>query len=791
MRIKFAICLMLICASVNAYSQSYAFFTDSPNSLYYEPSWGSVSGGSQLELVNTDKCPVETSQAYSGTNSLRLKWTSKSGGNWKIAITDEWSGHDITKIDTLSFYVYSSDGLAASSLPVIYLEDLSGNKTLQRLISKYTGDIPAKVWTKISIPASIFKSTTGSTDITKIKDVYFEQFPSDGVEHTLFVDEIRMTSNNSSLPPTPLNLKAKAYQRHIDISWDTVSAQGYNIYRIDSSKYKLIGSVSGTTNLYCDFVDTTGVSFAYRITAYNGSLAESQPTSDVTATTKNLTDDELLTMVQEASFRYFWNYGHPVSGLARERLSSGNTVTTGGSGFGVMAMLAGIERGFITRDEGAQRMLKILNFLAKADRFHGAWPHWLNGETGKVIPFSTYDDGGDLVETAFMVQGLLAARQYFKNDNDNEKNIRALITTLWESVEWDWYRQTSTSSYLYWHWSPNYAWQINMKIQGWDEAQIVYLLAIASPTHAIPASCYKNGWAGSSSYRNGNSFYGIPLYLGSNYGGPLFFAHYSFLGFDPRNKKDSYTNYFNQNKNHTLINRAYCIANPQMFPGYGANCWGLTASDDPFGYLAHEPTSNNDNGTISPTAALSSMPYTPTESIAALKEFYNVYGKNLWGVYGFKDAFNVWKSWYAGSYLAIDQGPIVVMIENYRSQLLWNNFMANSEIKPMLDSVGFVADITDVNDNKTAKVNAYSLMNNYPNPFNPSTIIAYSVPSKSRVVLKIYDMLGKEISLLVNEEKAAGNYKISFDGSKLASGVYFYKLEAGSYMNVKKMILLK
>lgn len=504
-----------------------------------------------------------------------------------------------------------------------------------------------------------------------------------------------------------------------------------------------------------------------------------------------MTDDELLDMLQEANFRFFWDYAHPVSGLARERYGSGNTVTIGGSGFGVMAIVVGVERGFVTREDAAQRILKIVNFLKTADRFHGVWPHWINGETGKVIPFSTKDDGGDLVETSFMIQGLLAVRQYFNNDNPTEKAIRETITTLWEEVEWDWYRRVVTSNYLYWHWSPNYDWGMNMALMGPNETMICYLLAIASPTHSVPAELYHKGWASSSNYLNGKSFYDIPLYVGWDFGGPLFFAHYSFLGFDPRDKKDKYCNYFANNKNHTLINRAYCIDNPNNWAGYDENTWGLTASDDPFGYSAHEPVAARDNGTITPTAALSSMPYTPKESMAAFKNFYYNYGEKLWGSYGFKDAFSPRMNWTASSYIAIDQGPIIVMVENHRSALLWDLFMANPEIQPMLDAIGFVKDITPVEEGESNTPVKYELVGNYPNPFNPSTTIEYKIAKGCNVNLTIYDMLGREVKTIVDDFKKEGTYRINWDASGLSSGIYVYKLSAGNYTDFKKMLLIK
>ena len=396
-----------------------------------------------------------------------------------------------------------------------------------------------------------------------------------------------------------------------------------------------------------------------------------------------ITTDSLLTLVQKRTFKYFWDYAHPDSGLALERQGSGATATTGGSGFGLMAIIAAVERGFISREDAYARLLKIVNFLSeKAERFHGAFPHWLNGSNGAAIAFSTYDDGADLVETSFLMEGLLACRNYFSGPG--EAALREKITALWEAVEWDWFLRDGK---LFWHWSPNYDWKMNMAVSGWNEALITYVLAASSPTHPISKADYDGGWARNGGIRNGKNFYGIKLPLGSDYGGPLFFAHYSFLGLDPRGLSDQYANYWEQNVAHARINHAYCAANPKDYEGYSAQCWGLTASDIPDGYKASSPT--NDNGVIAPTAALASMPYTPEESIAAMEYFYYVLGDRLFGEYGFRDAFSLGAHWFAPSYLAIDQGPIVVMIENYRSGAVWDAFMKDPDVAAGLAKLGF------------------------------------------------------------------------------------------------------
>lgn len=401
-----------------------------------------------------------------------------------------------------------------------------------------------------------------------------------------------------------------------------------------------------------------------------------------------ISDDELLTLVQQQTFKYFWDFGHPTSGLARERNSSGNTVTSGGSGFGIMAIPIAINRGFISRADGLARLQKIVAFLKTAERFHGVYPHWLDGNTGKVIPFSQKDNGGDLVETSYLIAGLLTARQYFNGADAAETTLRTDINTIYDAVEWSWYRKNDSNT-LYWHWSPNYNWDMNLPIRGWNECLITYILAASSSTYPIPKSVYDNGWAQNGGMKNGNSYYGVQLPLGPAGGGPLFLAQYSFLGINPIGLTDAYANYETQSKAHTLVNYNYCKTNPLNNYGYSENCWGLTASDIPNGYTASSPT--NDVGVIAPTAALSSMPYTPTESMQALKFFYYKLGDKIWKEYGFVDAFSLKDQWFASSTLAIDQGPIIIMIENYRSQLVWNLLMSAPEIKTGMRGLGFTS----------------------------------------------------------------------------------------------------
>ena len=402
-----------------------------------------------------------------------------------------------------------------------------------------------------------------------------------------------------------------------------------------------------------------------------------------------LSHEALLDKIQQQTFSYFWDFGHPVSGLARERNSSDETVTSGGSGFGIMAIVAAVNRSFITRAQGLTRLQTIASFLKNtAQKFHGAFPHWLNGSTGAVIPFNAKDNGADLVETAYLMQGLLCARQYFNSADPAETALRTDINALWNAVEWDWFRQNN-QDVLYWHWSASYNWDMNVPIRGWNECLITYVLAAASTTHGINKVVYDKGWAGSGSMVNGNVYYGYTLPLGPPAGGPLFLSQYSFLGINPNGLADAYASYALQTKNHALINYSYCILNPLGNYGYSDSCWGLTASDIQNGYAASSPT--NDLGVIAPTAAISSLPFTPVQSMKALHFFYYTMGDKTWKQYGFVDAFSLKDTWFADSFLAIDQGPQIIMIENYRTGLFWNLFSSCPEIKTGMKALGFTA----------------------------------------------------------------------------------------------------
>ena len=421
-------------------------------------------------------------------------------------------------------------------------------------------------------------------------------------------------------------------------------------------------------------------------------------------TTLTNTDEVLMTKVQKDVLKYFWEFAEPTSMLARERYhedgiyprNDKNVITTGGSGFGMMTILVGVERKFIPRKEAVKRLTVMADFLAKSDRHHGAWSHWINGETGKTVPFGKKDNGGDLVETAFLVQGIISVREYFKNGNKEEKALAKKMDELWKAVEWNWYTKGGEKT-LYWHWSPTYGWEMNFPLKGYDETLVTYILAASSPTHPIDAETYYKGWTRNGTYTTDKTKYDLPMFVKHNgaeeYGGPLFWAQYSYLGLDPTGLSDRHvSNYFDLNKNHVLIDYKYCVENPKNWKGYGPNYWGLTAGytrnkDGSVGYTAHTPI--NDSGVINPTAALSSFPYTPKESMDFLRFLYQQKPEFI-GSAGPYDATSInYDNWFTAQYLAIDQGTISPMIENYRTGLIWNLFMNAPEIKQGLKKLDF------------------------------------------------------------------------------------------------------
>lgn len=779
-------------------AQEVYFFTEGTNNSFYDQGIVDLSnmGGSFFETTHppgfpqyNDKVPCSTT-AYSGNTSLKFNYTSTSNGNWRVIIyRNDWSPANISAMDTLSFFVYAENDLPASALPLIGIRAQNKNGTGDVnsqlfALTSYNQNIPAKKWTKVKFPLSVIfnNSQNNQLDFSRAKGVIFNQSETNGVSRLLLIDNVVAYKNLVSVPPVS-SLTATGYDSHAELNWDTPS-EGLS-YQVEASfdngiTYEFRGQTK--QNYFLDFVPENGKN---REVIYRVSTRFQEQFSDAVETTaliRDFSDDELMDMVQKYAFRYFWEGAHQPSGMALER-SNGNgiTVASGATGMGLMAMIVAYEREYRPRSEIKERILKILHFLENCQRHYGAWSHWYNGNTMQTQPFSPDDDGGDIVETSFVAQALLALRNYFTGNDAGSIQIRQKATQLWHEINWDWYRN-SGQNVLFWHWSPNIGFSKNMKVSGWNECLVTYIMAASSPTFPVSRQVYDQGWARNGQMVRKRSFYNFEISLSPDWGGPLFWIHYSHLGINPNGLKDQYADYWKEHVNTAKIHIAYAIENPFRFPNYSAKNWGLTASDGPFGYSAHEPMFN-DNGTISPTAALSSMPYTPVESMMALKYFYRERGKDLFGIYGPYDAFNDVYNWVQKSYIGIDQGPIVVMIENHRTQLLWNSVMRDEDLQAGLTKLGFQF---IVSAKETINMRT-ELLKVVPNPSSGHVTINLPVSSSNLPgVIEIVSPGGR----IVRSDSFNQHYSsFKLDLSGLPGGFYIMRLKTGNKIYQAKLIL--
>jgi hypothetical protein len=791
---------ILIFISNPSVGQEVYFFSEGTGSTFYDQ--GIVDKGnlgqSTFEYTfppaapqYNDKVPCSTT-AFKGSTALKFNYFSSANGNWKASIyRNDWSSADISKLDSFSFYIYSETTVPADALPLIGFRaaNMSGtgdlNSKLYKL-SDFNGAIGPNKWTQVKFPlALIFNdSENSSLNFSVVKGVIFNQSEKNNTSRLILIDEITAFKSISEIPAVAV-FSATGYDSHAELNWEQPSnGLTYRIYASFDGGQTFETRTETTDNSYLDFVPQNGKNktVTYRIASlFQG---KESAVNEKHAVLRDFSDDELLDMVQRYTFRYFWEGAHQPTGMALERTNgSGRTAASGATGMGLMAMIVAHEREFRPREDVKDRILMILDFLEKCERHYGAWSHWYNADTYKTQPFSQKDNGGDIVETSFVAQALIALKHYFAPGSDSKsKQIREIADRLWKEIDWDWYRQNRQNT-LYWHWSPDYGFEMNMQVRGWNEALITYIMAAASPTHGIPKEVYTNGWA-----RNGNmvktarKYYGHEITLAPNWGGPLFFIHYTHHGINPHGLKDQYADYWKEHVNTAKIHYEYGKANPLNFMNYSEKSWGLTASDDPDGYTAHKPM-DNDNGTVSPTAALASMPYTPEESIKALKYFYRERGRELFGIYGPYDAFNDSRNWVQQAYIGIDQGPIVIMIENYRTQLLWKYVMMDEDVQAGLDKLGFQYEVItnniEISKNETFEV--------YPNPAGNEVFIRTNGLNKAQTALiKIFSMDGRLI-----KDQQLENTGSSIDCSVLQNGLYLIRLHIGDKVYQSKLVIQK
>jgi hypothetical protein len=796
-KVKLIIVFFLI-LSLACKAQEVWFFSEGTDNTYYDQGIVDIGnlGSSLFEHTfppglpqYNDKIPC-SNIAYKGSTSLKFNYTSALNGNWKASIfRNGWTPVDLSGMDSLSFWVYSAVEVPSSGLPLVGLVAIKSGGTsdvsskLYKL-SDYNKGVPAAKWTRITFPLGTIRDDSGNTmlNFSAVKGVIFNQSETNNSPRTIYIDEITAYKSIETVPPVS-SLSATGYDSHAELTWiRPMENLSYRIYAsYDQGKTNILRDEINS-DYYLDFVPSNGRNsgMIYRVASVAG--GKESALRETTATIRDFTDDELLDMLQRYTFRYFWEGAHQATGMALERTDgANNTVASGATGMGLMAMIAAHEREYKPKEEIKDRILKILSFMETCDRHHGAWSHWYNADTYHTQPFSADDDGGDIVETSYAAQGLIALKNYFSGTDIKSVQIREKADILWKGIDWDWYRQGG-QNVLYWHWSPKVGFKMNMKVTGWNECLITYIMAASSPTHGIPKEVYTQGWARNGNMLSKRTFYNYEVNLSPDWGGPLFWVHYSHLGIDPHSLNDQYADYWKEHVNTVKIHYAYSLANPKGWLHYGDKCWGLTASDDPSGYTAHQPM-NNDNGTISPTAAVSSIPYLPDAALKALKYFYRERGKELFGKYGLYDAFNDNLSWVKHAYLGIDQGPIMVMVENYRTGLLWKNVIKDNDIQVGLKKLGFSYPPDAISQNYRKDTGPEI----YPNPCSGRLSISSAETGKT-VKCSIFSSEG---ICILTKNLAFDSGIETIDCSVLSNGFYTISLDDGEHLSRSCLIIQK
>jgi hypothetical protein len=503
-----------------------------------------------------------------------------------------------------------------------------------------------------------------------------------------------------------------------------------------------------------------------------------------------LSTEALLDTIQHTAFNFFWNEANPANGLIKDRSAPGAPCSIASVGFGLSAICIGVDHGWVSRQAARDRVLTtLLTFWRGAQGpgnaymgNYGLFYHFLDMTTAR----RAWDSELSTIDTGLLLAGIIDAKQYFGGSDSMETSIRNVADSIYYRMNWDLMRNYSPGILM--GWMPGTGFLGYGQWIGYNEASIMYILAIGSPTYPVDAS----GWQKWTSGYKWETHYGYTYVIFP----PLFGHQYSHCWIDYRNINDQYMRdqgitYFENSRRATLAQQAYAVANPSGYTGYSDSLWGLTASDTPTGYNARgAPPPENDDGTITPTAPISSLPFAPEAVIPVMRNMWNNYRTQLWTPYGFRDAFNLGKNWWDADIIGIDQGPIIIMIENYRTQAVWKRFMKNPDVQRGLQVAGFLP-VTGVREEETP--GAYGLQQNYPNPFNPTTTIPFSLPAGTRhaVTLRLYDVLGHLVATLVNDERPGGSYRVPFDASGLASGTYYYRLQSGKSAITRMLTLLR
>ncbi len=789
------------------------FDEDDPvGSGYYDASWGFATAPSTTTRggSSADKLVIESSKSFSGSQSGLIEWNSASGGDWGLYIASvNWAARDAGGYDSLVMYVNARGGISSAALPKIGMESSTSQKTAYANLGDFLSsgvDADTITWQRISIPMSAFEPFN-SFSLAQFKDVNFKQGTADNIQHTMWIDNVRIVSTSNApdttIPPAPLHVVKRFGDKSVVLHWDLIVdhvLSGYNIFRGTSASgpFSKINSTVIQLPSYADLNVSNHQMYLYYVRSVNSNQVESGNSDTVEVTPQPFINDEaFLDYLQQTSFDYFWYEANPKTGLIKDRSTVGSPASIASVGFGLTAIGVGIDHGWITRAAGKDRTLTALQALWNANQ--GTPPIGMAGYKGWYYHFLDMNAVSRVwscelssIDTGLLLAGILYSKQYYTGSDSIENQIRALSDSIFNRVDWNWMRNNASS--LTMGWQPESGF-LGARWIGYNEAMILYIMGIGATTDPLPASSWNEWTSGYDWWYNswlGDYFVNFE---------PLFGHQFSHCWVDFRNIADTYMKsknitYFENSRRATIAHRKYCIANPNQFTGYGENVWGLTACDGPAptGYNARG-LNMNDDGTIAPTAAGGSIPFAPEISIPALRYMYDQYRTTLWTGYGFRDAFNLSQNWWGTDMIGIDEGPIVLMIENYRTGNVWKTFMKEKIISDGLTRIGFTT-VTDVAEEHSLVPQHYELQQNYPNPFNPVTTIKYSISqegtsSGTNVSVKVYDVLGNEVAILVNEKKEPGTFAVQFSADHLSSGVYFCRLMAGHYTAIKKMIVLR
>ncbi len=482
----------------------------------------------------------------------------------------------------------------------------------------------------------------------------------------------------------------------------------------------------------------------------------------------------LVDTVQHTGVMYFWEQANPANGLVKDRSTAGSPASIAATGFGLSALCVGVDHGWLTREQVKGRVLTTLNTFWTGPQssaasgtigYKGLYYHFLDMNTAT----RTWDSELSTIDTALLFAGILDTKMYFTGADSQEVLIRQLADSIYYRADWNFARNFNQG--ILQGWKPGTGFGGFGQWVGYNEAMILYILALGSPTHPVPTTAWSK-WTSNYLWQTlyGQSFLICP---------PLFTHQYSHCWIDFSGMQDNYmraqsSNYAENSRRATLAQHSYCIANPGAWTGYSDSLWGLTASDDPFGYAAHgAPPSQSDNGTITPTAGLSSIVFTPELSVPLLHNLWDNWRATTWGPYGFKDAFNPYYGWVDTDYLGIDQGPIVLMMENYRNGSVWARTYQNLDLRTGLARAGFTGSNTGVEPGALAGV---SLAGVAPNPLSGTGTVRYRLPQPGHVRLDLYDLRGRHLQSLLDADRPAGEQSIALTAGDLAAGVYYVRL---------------